>query len=774
MTNLATNLVSTAADHPDRPAVKLDDTVLSYAQLLDGAQRVAAMLSSQGIEPGDRVALVLPNVPHFAVLFYGAVAAGAVVVPMNPLLKGREVEYYLEDSGASIVFAWQDTAEEAQKGADAVGIECVTVEAAGFLELLAEHDPDDHVAERDDHDTVVLLYTSGTTGQPKGAELTHANLTTNAATSAETLVELTEQDVVMGCLPLFHCFGLTCGLNAAVLKGACLTLIPRFDAAKALEVVARDRVTVFEGVPTMYSGMLNSDQADHADMSSLRTCISGGSAMPVEVMKKFEEAFDCVVLEGYGLSETSPVASFNQPDLERKPGSIGVPVRGVEMKLLDDDGHDVEGTGDDAVGEIAIKGENVMKGYWGREKETAEAIVDGWFRSGDMAKKDDDGYFYIVDRKKDLIIRGGYNVYPREVEEVLYEHDAVAEVAVIGIPDDHLGEEVGAAVTLKSGQQAGADELQGVRQGAPGRLQVPPSRLDRRRPAQGTDRQDLAARGQPPDGRRRMSSGTVATPAARAADDRVDDAAEDRTDVAAPLDLLLADAAGSPLRRFLPGMSGVRFATALVRRPRAVRRPGARPGRRAAPRRSRPLRAGPGAEGPALRRRGLEQEPAVATYAPGLPRQPASPHAGWSATPISEWGDDQRMGFIVDNLVEASAPSNTRSSTRRCSSGSIDTGGGNLVEGSRRFVARLRHHSPGAVDGRARRVRGRASTSPSPRGRWCCAPSLRADPVHTPDPRVRSIPLLIVPPTINKYYVIDLAPDRSLVEHLVARASRCS
>ncbi len=457
MPNLATLLTTTAEEHGDRPAVKLDDTVLSYDQLLDGARRVTALLKAKGVGPGDRIGLVLPNVPHFPVIFYGAVAAGAVVVPMNPLLKGREVEYYLEDSGASLVLAWQDMADEATKGAEAVGIECIPVEAEGFLGLLGEHEPDDEIVERAGDDTMVLLYTSGTTGQPKGAELTHDNMTSNAITSAETLVELTSEDVVMGCLPLFHCFGLTCGLNASVAKGACLTLIPRFDAAKALEVVARDQVTVFEGVPTMYAGILNADGAEDADMSSLRTCISGGSAMPVEVMKNFEKAFDCIVLEGYGLSETSPVASFNRPDLERKPGTIGTAVRGVEMKLVDDEGEDV--TEDGAVGEIAIKGENVMKGYWEREEATAESIVDGWFRSGDMATVDDEGYYTIVDRKKDLIIRGGYNVYPREVEEALYEHDAVAEVAVIGLPHDELGEEVGAAVALKDGQEADESEL---------------------------------------------------------------------------------------------------------------------------------------------------------------------------------------------------------------------------------------------------------------------------------------------------------------------------
>ncbi|MDN5767543.1 MAG: long-chain fatty acid--CoA ligase [Humibacillus sp.] len=455
MTNLADNLTRTARQHGDRPAIKLDDLVLTYSELQDGARRVAALLKAKGVGRGDRVGLVLPNVPPFPVLFYGAVAIGAVVVPMNPLLKGREVTFYLEDSGASIVFAWKDMAQEAAKGASAAGIECVEV-GLDFAEMLGQHDPDQEVVDRDDDDTVVLLYTSGTTGQPKGAQLTHHSMSTNAATSAETLVELTEEDVVMGCLPLFHVFGLTVGLNASVLKGSCLTLLPRFHPEKALEIVGRDHVTVFEGVPTMYSALLHAESADTAEMSSLRTCVSGGSAMPVEVMKNFEKKFDCIVLEGYGLSETSPVASFNQPGQERKPGSIGTEVRGVEMKLVDDDDKDVA---QGEVGEIVIKGENVMKGYWGREEDTAEAIKDGWFHTGDLAKVDEDGYFFIVDRKKDLIIRGGYNVYPREVEEALYEHESVAEVAVIGIPHDSLGEEVGAAVTLKPGEQVSEADL---------------------------------------------------------------------------------------------------------------------------------------------------------------------------------------------------------------------------------------------------------------------------------------------------------------------------
>jgi long-chain acyl-CoA synthetase len=260
----------------------------------------------------------------------------------------------------------------------------------------------------------------------------------------------------MGCLPLFHVFGLTCGMNASVISGSTLTLLPRFDAGKALEMIGREKVTIFEGVPTMYSALLHHPDRASADVSSLRLCVSGGAALPVEVLRQFEEAFGCPILEGYGLSETSPVASFNHPDRERKAGSIGTPIAGVEMRAVDDSGADVP---QGEVGEIAIRGHNVMKGYWGKPEATAAAIPDGWFRTGDLARIDEDGYFFIVDRKKELIIRGGYNVYPREIEEALHEHPAVAEVAVVGIPHDSLGEEVGAAVALKPGATATPDEL---------------------------------------------------------------------------------------------------------------------------------------------------------------------------------------------------------------------------------------------------------------------------------------------------------------------------
>jgi long-chain acyl-CoA synthetase len=454
VSNLASNLVATAHAHGDRPAVKLDGTVLNYRQLHHQAAAVAGDLRAQGVLPGDRVGLMLPNVPAYPVVFYGALLAGAVAVPMNPLLGAREVEYYLSDSGMTVVYGLEGSDDVVSEAAAKVGIRSVSVPVTGPINLSG--DPILDATDRTDDDTAVILYTSGTTGQPKGAELTHRNMSTNAATTVDTLIQVGPDDVILGCLPLFHVFGLTCGLNAAVKAAALLTLVPRFDAAKTLQVLARDRVTVLEGVPTMYAGMLHSADADSTDLSSLRLCVTGGAAMPVEILKAFEAKFDCEIYEGYGLSETAPIACFNRPGHERRPGTIGLPVRGCELRIVDDNGDDVP---EGVPGEIAIRGENVMKGYWNRSDATAAAIPDGWFRTGDIATRDGDGYYTIVDRKKDLIIRGGYNVYPREVEEVLYEHPAVAEAAVIGIKHPELGEEVGAAVALKQGAHVEADDL---------------------------------------------------------------------------------------------------------------------------------------------------------------------------------------------------------------------------------------------------------------------------------------------------------------------------
>jgi long-chain acyl-CoA synthetase len=458
VSSLSANLITSKYRHPERIALRCDDLQFTFAEFDAAAARVATLLEQAGVEPGDRVGVMLPNTPVFAIAFYGIMYRGAVAVPMNPLLKAREVSYYLSNSGAKALFATPAFASEATTAAAAVGAQCWIVDDASLMKLIADLPGQESPVERGGDDVAVILHTSGTTGKPKGAMLTHDNLGRNAEVSVRTLVHTGPNDVVMGCLPLFHVFGLTCGLNGSVLAGAMLTLIPRFEPRRALDVIARDAVTVFEGVPTMYSALLSvANEAAPEATRSLRICVSGGAALPVQVLADFEKAFGCTVLEGYGLSESSPAAAFNHPHRPRKAGSIGTPIDGVEMRVVDTDGVEVP---QGQTGEIQIRGHNVMKGYWNLPEATKATITpDGWLATGDVGRVDEDGYFYIVDRTKDLIIRGGYNVYPREIEEVLYEHPAVAEAAVIGIPHDSLGEDVGAAVALKKGVTVDSDEL---------------------------------------------------------------------------------------------------------------------------------------------------------------------------------------------------------------------------------------------------------------------------------------------------------------------------
>ena len=448
MTNLAETLARSAQRWGPRPALRHDDLVLTYGDLATAAASAAEVLKDHGVGAGDRVALALPNGPEFPVFFYGALCLGAIVVPLNPRLKAGELTYHLGDSGARILVG---EGEEIATAARTVAVDVV----AGRIEdpLRSTSVPFTPV-DRSDSDTAVILYTSGTTGPSKGAELTHRNLDSNAAIVAQPLLHLTTDDVVFGALPLFHVFGLTAGLNAGLRAGACLALMSRFDADAARQVIVRHGVSVFQGVPTMYAALVRS--GSEGGLDSLRIGMVGGAPMPLEVLREFEQRFGCLILEGYGLSETSCVASFNQPDRPRKPGTVGFPVRGCEMRVVDDAGDEV---GPGVRGEIVVRGENLMKGYWNRPDATAEAVRDGWFHTGDIATRDTDGYYTIVDRKKDLIIRGGYNVYPREVEEALYQHPAVAEAAVIGVPDAALGEEIGAAVALKPGAEADPVEL---------------------------------------------------------------------------------------------------------------------------------------------------------------------------------------------------------------------------------------------------------------------------------------------------------------------------
>jgi long-chain acyl-CoA synthetase len=454
--NIAVWVADRALSDPHLPAIKQGDTILSYAALDGAASRLATLLAGRGVNRGDRVALIMPNVAYFPIAYYAILRLGAVVVPMNPLLKAGEIAFAWSDSGAKVAVVFPLFAEEAQKAAGTTGTDVIVTVPQEFERTLTGTEPTDAVVPVDPSDTAVILYTSGTTGQPKGAELSHANLRSNALTTIETLMPNGPGDVLFGGLPLFHSFGQTCGLNAAMAGGACLALLPKFDGEQALRIVDEDRVTIFLGVPTMYMALLAVNNPQRFNTSTVRVGASGGASLPVEVLKGVEQRFGFQLLEGYGLSETSPVASFNHPDRPTKAGSVGTPIRGVEFALQDENGKEV---GDGVIGEIVIRGENVMKGYWNRPDATAEAMRGGWFHTGDLATRDADGYYFIVDRVKDMIIRNGFNVYPREVEEVLYTHPAVAEAAVFGIPDPTHGEEVAALVTLKDGATATPEEL---------------------------------------------------------------------------------------------------------------------------------------------------------------------------------------------------------------------------------------------------------------------------------------------------------------------------
>ncbi len=468
--NLAHWLRQRALADPDLPAVRQGELQLSYRDLDHASAAFAQTLRSRGVNLGDRVALIAPNVAWFPIAYYAILRLGAIVVPLNPLLKAGEIGHVWRDSGAGVAVVFATFAAEAAQAAETTGTEVVVVTPDELRSLLSTPEPAGEVTPREAGDTAVILYTSGTTGQPKGAELSFANLRSNVTTTVETLFGNGPEDVLFGGLPLFHSFGQTCALNASVAGGSCLTLLPKFEGRQALDLIAADRVTVFLGVPTMYMALLAAaTEAD--DTSTVRLGVSGGASLPVEVLRGVEERFGFSILEGYGLSETSPVASFNHPDAPIKPGSVGMPIRGVEFALhrpRPEEAGGADQTGEAGqelevepgeIGEIVIRGENVMTGYWNDPEASAQAMRGGWFHTGDLATRDPDGYYFIVDRVKDLIIRNGFNVYPREVEEVLYAHPDVAEAAVVGVPDPERGEEIAALVTVHPGAEVGAEEL---------------------------------------------------------------------------------------------------------------------------------------------------------------------------------------------------------------------------------------------------------------------------------------------------------------------------
>jgi len=469
--NLASILRETAAQVPKNPCIIINDTTMAYAEVHAFAQRFAGGLKKLGVQPGQHVALMLPNVPHFTLAYFGAHYAAAPVVPLNVLLTPDEIAYHLTDSDAVALVAWEGFLDAAKAGFDRVdGCKHLIVAKAdradvtapdgahNMTALIGTSEPVTDLPPTMPDDTAVILYTSGTTGRPKGAELTHFNLFYNADYVTQRLLPDKSPKTQLVTLPLFHSFGQTCLQNAGIRDGGTLVLLPRFDPKAAFELMQKHSVNLFAGVPTMYFALLNYPESDQYDLSGLKFCMSGGSAMPVEVMKAFDAKYGVNILEGYGLSETSPVASFNVMDKPKKPGSIGLPIGGVEFRLEDDEGKVI--TEPDTPGEICIKGHNVMKGYYKRPEVNAEQIKDGWFHTGDIATRDAEGYYFIVDRKKDMIIRGGFNVYPREIEEVLYAFPGVAEAAVIGIPHESHGEEVKAILAMKPGVDApSSDEV---------------------------------------------------------------------------------------------------------------------------------------------------------------------------------------------------------------------------------------------------------------------------------------------------------------------------
>jgi long-chain acyl-CoA synthetase len=464
MLNLAMMLDHSAAALPDRDALVNGETRLTYRQVNEAANRVANLLAQRGIGRGDTVALASVNIPHFPIVYYGILKAGAAVVPFNVLLKGREIAYHLADSGAKAFFCFAGgpglpLAEEGRAGFEATpGCEHFFLIDESFDQLLAEQPKTHQTVDTEATDTAVVLYTSGTTGRPKGAELTHANMTLNALT-CHRVFGTAEHDVHLVTLPLFHSFGQSVQLNSGFAAGATLVLMPRFEPNKALALMQREGVTFFAGVPTMYWGLLGADfgQYDIETIAgTLRVAVSGGAALPVEILEQINKVYNVQIREGYGLSETSPVATFNHPGRVAKPGSIGQPVWGVEVKLVDAEWNDAA---EGEAGEIAIRGHNVMKGYLGRPEATAAAIHDGWFRTGDIGTRDADGYYFIVDRAKDMIVRGGFNVYPRELEEVIMTHPEVSLVAVVGVPHPSHGEEVKAFVIRAAGSTLTEAEL---------------------------------------------------------------------------------------------------------------------------------------------------------------------------------------------------------------------------------------------------------------------------------------------------------------------------
>lgn len=446
MTNAVHKFWHHADQTPDQVALREGDRSWTYGVLRDQIQSYAQRLTAAGIKPGERVLLVAPTAQEFVVAYHAILAIGAVAVTINAMSTTAELEYFIDDSECSLVIAWHESTSAARTAAEGAQIDFWVLEAGDVQ--TDESSGAGLPVEVAIDDNAILLYTSGTTGQPKGAQLTHGNVMA-CATAAHDVLGSNSSDRVGTGLPLFHVFGQVCVMASTFWVGASLSLLRPFSGPAALKMAAEHQLSILSGVPTMWNAMLHADvDVTRDDLSNLRLASSGGAALPLVVAQAFDDRFGCMVLDGYGLSETTGTATFNAPSGVRKEGSVGFALAGHEVSIVGADGAPVA---HGERGEVAIKGPSIMKGYWRRPEATAEVMRDGWFLSGDIGIQDEDGYLWIVDRKKDLVIRGGYNVYPREIEEVLYMHPAIREVAVIGIPDDRLGEEIGAVVALHPG-----------------------------------------------------------------------------------------------------------------------------------------------------------------------------------------------------------------------------------------------------------------------------------------------------------------------------------
>ncbi|ROS75801.1 long-chain acyl-CoA synthetase [Curtobacterium sp. PhB130] len=487
--SVAAILAESARRYPDDVAVIVGEQRTTYAELWDETLAYAGALRAAGVTEGSRVAMLVPNVADFARVYYATLALGAVAVPVHALLKRREVEYVLRDSGAMLLVCAAPLLGEGAAGAALAGIEVVTVLApptdsaatgqsgrtgepgqtgapgqetttpARLEDLAAQADPLDTYVPRDPFDTATILYTSGTTGKPKGAEGTHFALLEQVNTNLMSTFDMRRGDVLLGALPLFHTFGQTCTMNTGFRAGATIVMLPKFDGDSALAAMVEHGCEIFMGVPTMYMALL--DAATRSDARpALRYAISGGASLPLAVLERFQTVYDAPIHEGYGLTETSPVATFNHVGRAPHPGTIGTPIWGVDVEIADAETRDaIVLLPRGEIGELVIRGHNLMKGYLDRPDDTAEAIVDGWFRTGDLGTKDDEGYLTIVDRTKDMIIRNGYNVYPRQVEEVLATHPDVTMAAVFGVAHEVHGQEIEAAVVLRPDATATPEEL---------------------------------------------------------------------------------------------------------------------------------------------------------------------------------------------------------------------------------------------------------------------------------------------------------------------------